>query len=440
MKRTTSRTSRPLSLPSGLEDRGSAIRARTRRADDKGCRQEVSETFRYDADVPATDRHSRASAVARAEAWVAEQRRALRLDRAKVGDRLRDVTLGDWLRRYRTEIDEKPPGLAGGQVAAVRTHIHHKGAKKEANVLLGWEARFPKLCAMPPEDVMPQHIRSAMADLALQYKLKASTIGRWVAVLSAVFTAAAEEWQFAIANPVHRLPRPQTDNNRTRLVEDDELKRILGALPDASPITRAAVEFLRWTAARRSEATNLDWSDVDWSQTIVEATFRETKDPRGRVRQRTIPLSPEAEAVLQTLFDGDPPSKGRVFPIHPDTITTAWERGCERANVVNARVHDLRHTRLTEVTALLPLLDAQRISGHLDLRMLQRYYHPKAQEIGKKWLEAHSKSRPVSNLSQLTPQQQAVKAAAEAMLRSQGIDPALLGRTLPEGVGKKKAK
>lgn len=398
------------SLPSGLEVRKNAVRARARRTDQAGRRHDVSETFPFDASLPAAHRHSRASAIARATAWIAEQRRALHLDKARVGERLADVTLGDWFRRYRQEIerakeptDDARPGPAHGKgepkgakpVGALPEHAHKKGASKEANVLLGWEARFPKLCAMVPSEVTPKHLREAMKTLAEKHHLSSATIGRWIAVLSAVYKAASEEWQFEVSNPAHRLRRPRVADGRQRLIGDSELKAILEGMTEASPETRKAIEFLRWTGCRRGEATNLAWKDVDWSKPIVEVTFRDTKDPRGRKRHRTIPLSPEAEAVLRSLFDGDPPVKGKPFPIHADSLTTAWGRGCARATpaILDARVHDLRHTRLTEITARLPILDAQKISGHIDLRMLQRYYHPTAQEIGKRWLEVQRRER-----------------------------------------------
>lgn len=375
----------------GLEVRKNAVRARARRTDQSGRRHDVSETFPFDPLLPASHRHSRASAMARAAAWVTEQRRALHLDKTRSGERLTDVSLGDWFRRYRDEV-EKAQAEAG---TAIQGHARNKGASKEANVLLGWEARFPKLCAMVPSDVTPKHVREAMRTLAEKHHLSSGTIGRWVAVLSGVYKAAIEEWHFDVVNPAHRVPRPSVSDGRDRLVGDAEFKAVLEGMAEASKETRKAIEFLRWTGCRRGEAIKLAWKDVDWSKPIVEVTFRDTKDPKGRKRHRTIPLSPEAEAVLRSLFDGEPPTKGKPFPIHADSLTTAWGRGCARATpqVDGARVHDLRHTRLTEITARLPILDAQKISGHIDLRMLQRYYHPTAQEIGKRWLDAQRQEK-----------------------------------------------
>lgn len=408
----------------GLEFRKNAVRARARRSDMSGRRHDVSETFPFDPSLPASDRHSKSSAVARASAWIAEQRRALHLDKKRVGERLTDVSLGDWFRRYREEIEEaeKEPDKR-----PVQGHVRKRGASKEANTVKGWEARFPTMCAMAPGDVTPKHLRDAMKTLAEKHHLAPSTINRWIAVLSAVYKAAAEEWHFDdVANPAHRLPRPTAADERDRLITDDELKRVLAVMPSTALVTRKAIEFLRWTGCRRSEAISLAWKDVEWSKAFVEVTFRDTKDPKGRKRHRTIPLAAEAEAVLRSLFDGDPPTKGKPFPIHKDTLTTAWSRACARATpaIVDARVHDLRHTRLTEVTARLPLLDAQKISGHIDLRMLQRYYHPSAQEIGKRWLDAQRLEKKSKKPARTDD------AAIDALIERMSSDPQLKRRLL----------
>ena len=49
-----------------------------------------------------------------------------------------------------------------------------------------------------------------------------------------------------------------------------------------------------------------------------------------------------------------------------------------RAGVKNARVHDLRHTRITELAPTLPLQVLARLTGHRDPAMLMRYYNPTA--------------------------------------------------------------
>lgn len=390
-------TKRGMGLGKGLEDRKDrqSIRARTRRADARGELRDISQTFPYDPALPAGHRMSRSSAIEAARAWITEQQRALRRDKAPVGERVVDLTLGGLVDRYAREIRE---GLPAGA-----HHVRKKGAKKELSVLRGWEATFPGLMAKPCDEVIEADVRRAMR--VLQFELVAedgspntlmpSTINRWVAVLSAVFTAAITEWDLQLRNPVRGLRAARPDNAKQmdrvgRLITAEELEKVLAHVPTASPETKACLRFLRWSGCRRSEAVRLDWGDLDWSKAIPEVTFRETKDPRGRIRHRTIPLDDRAVEALRSLVEEgrDPPTSGRIFPMAVDTPTQAFERGCLRAGIKDARLHDLRHTRVTEIASALPIHDAMKISGHLDTRTLDRYYHPDPQELGRRLNQA----------------------------------------------------
>lgn len=54
----------------------------------------------------------------------------------------------------------------------------------------------------------------------------------------------------------------------------------------------------------------------------------------------------------------------------------------------DARLHDLRHTRVTEIASALPIHDAMKISGYLNTCTLDRYYHPHPQELGRRLNQA----------------------------------------------------
>jgi integrase len=66
-------------------------------------------------------------------------------------------------------------------------------------------------------------------------------------------------------------------------------------------------------------------------------------------------------------------------------LRKAFERACERANIRDLHFHDLRHTATTRMSALLPnVIELAAVTGHRDLRMLQRYYHPRAEDLARK--------------------------------------------------------
>ena len=70
--------------------------------------------------------------------------------------------------------------------------------------------------------------------------------------------------------------------------------------------------------------------------------------------------------------------------LRPDTMTQEWTRAFARAGVEGARIHDLRHTRITELGRFLTAAEAARVSGHTDLATFFRYFNPDPVETGKK--------------------------------------------------------
>lgn len=98
---------------------------------------------------------------------------------------------------------------------------------------------------------------------------------------------------------------------------------------------------------------------------------------------------------------------GKVFPTTANAINLAfaravvrgrkaYEAGCEEAGVaphpqilVDLHFHDLRHVATTRLAKLVPnVIELAAITGHRDLRMLKRYYHPDAKDLAKKLAQA----------------------------------------------------
>ena len=88
-----------------------------------------------------------------------------------------------------------------------------------------------------------------------------------------------------------------------------------------------------------------------------------------------------AHAILRSLGSiGD-----TVFPLTPGAMRLAWDRACGRAGLINLRFHDLRHeatSRLFEKG--LNVLEVATITGHKNLKHLQRYTHLRAEDLAKK--------------------------------------------------------
>ena len=79
-------------------------------------------------------------------------------------------------------------------------------------------------------------------------------------------------------------------------------------------------------------------------------------------------------------------SEERVFPITGNALRLAWERIKHRAGIEDLRFHDLRHEAISRFFEKgLSVPEVASISGHRDLRMLQRYAHARNEEILRKF-------------------------------------------------------
>ncbi|MGN5613615.1 site-specific integrase, partial [Xanthomonas hortorum] len=198
-------------------------------------------------------------------------------------------------------------------------------------------------------------------------------------------------------SPIKSLKSLNSDDSRDRTLTEEEWNAIVAQL-DAGrtdPATADVIRFARMTAARRSECVKLDWADINFKKKT--ARLRETKAKNGKYNERVIPLTSEPMALIAARFEASETKKGPVFVtsrgkrIRADTVTQAWDRVREQVavklgdpEILTARMHDLRHTRITEMGHHLNPAEAARISGHKDLKTFMRYFNPDPVALGKK--------------------------------------------------------
>lgn len=218
---------------------------------------------------------------------------------------------------------------------------------------------------------------AAYRDERLRFVQPAS-VQRELSVLSHIFTMAIREWGYELPNnPVSMIRKPPPSKPRTRRLESGEEQRLFYALSRNSniwvmPVVILAIE----TAMRRSELLSMKWRHVQLDKRVVHLTDTKNGDARD------VPLSDKAVTTLTTLQkDGS----GDVFPIHFEALKTAWRRTCDKAGITNLHFHDLRHEATSRFFEKgLNVMEVATITGHKDLRMLQRYTHLRAEDLARK--------------------------------------------------------
>lgn len=206
------------------------------------------------------------------------------------------------------------------------------------------------------------------------------TVIRELAYISSIINHAKREWGYLINNPIPLVKKPQSPPGRNRILSEDELSRLFEAckprVKNGNHLILPIVKFAYETAMRRSEILGLTWDCVDLIKRV--ALLRTTKNGDSR----KVPLSSKAIEILNALPNN---STNRIFPINHANFTAHFEKARDKANIEDIHFHDLRHMAITRMAKKLPnVIELSAVSGHRSLKMLQRYYHPDAEELALK--------------------------------------------------------
>lgn len=159
---------------------------------------------------------------------------------------------------------------------------------------------------------------------------------------------------------------------RERRPTEDELHHLLARLEhDFGPVYADAARFAVATAMRRGEIVALQHADVDRVKKLV--LVRDRKDPRAKKgNDQWIPLLGDALAIIdrQPRTDGE----GRIFPVHPQTLSKYFKAACDALGIADLHFHDLRHegtSRLFEDG--FAVQEVALVTGHKSWAHLKRY-------------------------------------------------------------------
>ena len=159
---------------------------------------------------------------------------------------------------------------------------------------------------------------------------------------------------------------------RFRRAEGNELPDILAQLTARRGKRYAdAVEFAALTTMRRGEITRIRWEDVDEAKRLV--LVRDRKDPRSKKgNDMWVPLLGPAWDLLQAQPRDD--VHGRIFPLHPQTLSKYFKEARTALGIDNLRLHDMRHegtSQLFEAGFQVP--EVAMVTGHKNWKHLKRY-------------------------------------------------------------------
>lgn len=305
-----------------------------------------------------------------AKQWVHFVESEIRMGKRLPTKEARKRTLAEAIDRYiDTTLQEKPKSIA-----------------KQKVQLLWWKRRLghkfliditsPLLCE-ERDKMLREFTRRGT-------KRSPSTVVRYMAILSHLFTIAMKEWDWVDDNPFRKVKKPKEPKGRMRFLAEGELHALLHACrKDSNPILYPVVLLALSTGMRQSEILCLSWEDVNFERKMI--LLQDTKNGD----RRAVPLIGEAYVEMQKLKASRSQCTNFIFPAirptrlegipnryNPQYIHKAWYRALAASGIKDFRFHDLRHTAASymgmsgathnEIAALL---------GHKTLHMVHRYTH-----------------------------------------------------------------
>lgn len=216
-------------------------------------------------------------------------------------------------------------------------------------------------------------------DIRLQ-EVSAGTVIRELAYFSSVINHARREWGINIDNPIPLVRKPETPPSRTRVLSEEEKLRLFQVLQprykNSNHWMLFIVQFALETAMRQGEILALSWTNIDLNKRTAHLQTTKNGD------SRTVPLSTRAVQILQEI---PRTINGRVFPMNRPALCANFSNACKRAGIEDLHFHDLRHISITNMAGKFSnILELSAVTGHRQLSMLKRYYHPKAEDLALK--------------------------------------------------------
>jgi integrase len=221
-------------------------------------------------------------------------------------------------------------------------------------------------------EITYEHIGSVI--VKAKTTLAHSTCNRLVVLMRYIFNLAIK-WEIpgVIKNPTANYSIKQPAIYRERYLSAEEVQRLLAELNcSLNRQLKYIVPFLLLTGARKTEVLTARWSDIDFERKF----WRIPISKNGRARH--VPLSAAAVALLQSI----PNKSNALIFANPETdkayasIYVSWNTARTRAGLADVRMHDLRHSFASFlVNAGCSLYEVQRILGHSQIKVTQRYSH-----------------------------------------------------------------
>jgi len=286
-----------------------------------------------------------------------------------------------------SKLGEKPRRIWQEAVIRYLREVAHKAGYEEDKRQIKWLDKYLREKYL---DEITRDVVEKVKEAKLETGVANATCNRMLAVVRAVLRKAAYDWEWTDRAPkVRLLPEPK---RRIRFITREEAERLVAELPEH---LAEAVRFSLETGLRRSNVTDMQWSQVD----LMRRCAWVHPDQAKARKAIPVPLNASAMLVLRRLqgkhqvYVFSYQGRGPVRCVNGQP----WRDAVKRAGLENFRWHDLRHTWASwHVQQGTPLHALQELGGWETADMVRRYAHLAPEHLAE-YAERLAKPRVVDN-------------------------------------------
>ena len=267
----------------------------------------------------------------------------------------------------------------------------HKSLYKTDRCLLKY---FPHLLDKAVRDISTTDIdalRRKLEKTPSPFKKNGQTVMLAPASIVHVLGLIRRLINFAVRHDLCKMPEhlhfemPKVDNQKTEMLTDEELGRLLQALDDEPNQDAAAlIRLALVTGMRKGALLALRWDDCDFERNII--TLRGEAAKKGKTD--FIPMTAAARSILNAIVNRD---SDYVFPGKDGGRRTDYRRIARRVKEKAGLpkdfrpLHGLRHNFASRLASSgeVELYTLQKLLTHSSPQMTQRYAHLRDETLMK---------------------------------------------------------
>jgi integrase len=203
-----------------------------------------------------------------------------------------------------------------------------------------------------------------------------ASVVRYMAALSAAYSACVNEWGWLEDSPMRKVKKPTESRGRVRFLDDEERQRLLTAcLASTNKQLYLCVILALSSGMRQGELMGLKWQDINLKDGFL--ILHETKNGE----RRRVPLAGHGLELLHEHAKVRRLDTNLLFPgtIHKDKpidLRKPFETALKASEINDFHWHDLRHCTASYLAMNgASLAEVAEVLGHKTLAMVKRYAH-----------------------------------------------------------------